>query len=243
MTLTIGGGAMNNNPNWGVESAIFDIPTRRGGNFYVSHSPKRLWLPKPVDERTFKLDMWVAGTTIGEYQSNLNTLLSKFHNPSELVVERDGLAGYCQMQDDASIKPIGNAACRLSAVFKMRDPYFYAPSSSQLSLTGVGDLEILNDGVEVDCVITIVGDITNPVISSGGRTLTYTGTISTSNFLAVNTANFTATRGTANAIAGISHTGGYRFFSILGGLQTINLSGTAGVTAPVMTVTFTKGYI
>lgn len=243
MTLTIGGLSMNNSPNWGVESAIFDIPTRRGGNFYISHSPKRLWLPKPVDERAFKLDMWISGATVGEYQSNLNTLLSKFHHPSEIVVARDGLSGYCQMQDDVSLKPIGNGACKLSAIFKMKDPYLYATSATQLSLTGIGDLEILNDGVEVDCTIAIVGDITNPVISSGGRTLTYTGTISTSNFLRIDTANFTATRGTANAIAGISHTGGYRFFSILGGLQTVSLTGTAGATAPVMTVTFTKGYI
>lgn len=243
MNIVIGGLSMNNAPSWGVSSAIFDIPTRRGGNFYVSHAPKRLWLPKPVDERIFKLEMWVSGSTVGEYSSNLNTLLTKFHHPYELVVERDGLVGLCQMQDDISQKPIGRNACKLTANFKMKDPYFYAVAASQFELTGTGDLEILNDGVEVDCIIEIVGDITNPVVYNAGREFSYDGTISTTNFLHVNTADFSATRGTANAISGISHTGDYRFLSILPGLQTITLSGTVGATTPVMTVTFTKGYV
>ncbi len=243
MTITLSGINLNNNPNWGLISATFDNPARRGGNFYISHADKRLWLPKPVDQRTARLEMWVAGSTVGEYQSNLSYLQVLFHDPYESVIGKDGLTGHYQIADEIGVKIVSRNSCKLTVPIVMSNPYFYRTTAYQASLVGLGELEILNEGVEVDCIIDVVGDVTNPEFSSGGRILTYTGTISTVNNLHVDTAAYTATRGSANAISGISHTGGFKLFSLVHGLQTVVFDGTAGATAPTLTITYTEAFI
>lgn len=244
MTLTVSGISLYNAPNWGVSSAIFDIPQRRGGNFYIAHAGKRLYLPKPVDERSARIEMWVSGASVSEYQTNLRNLLNMFHfGQTEIPIVRDGLTGYGQVVSDASIKPVSRNSCKLSIELLMSDPYFYESAATEYNLAGLGELEIFNEGVEVDCNIEIAGDVTNPELTGNGRELLYTGTASSANKLTVDTSTFIARRGTDNAIPDISHNGDYKFWSILPGLQTVTFDGTAGVVTPTLKITFTKGYI
>lgn len=82
--------------------------------------------------------------------------------------------------------------------FKMCKPYRIASTQSQK----VGSGTVVNGGnIETPCVVEIVGPVTNPSITIGTKTMTYTGTLTASDTLIIDTEALTATFNGANALA------------------------------------------
>ncbi len=82
--------------------------------------------------------------------------------------------------------------------FKMHDPIIKA--STQSTLTGSGTA--VNGGNDI-CPVTveIVGPVTNPSVTVAGKTMTYTGTVTASDTLIIDTEKLTCTFNGANALA------------------------------------------
>lgn len=81
--------------------------------------------------------------------------------------------------------------------FKMCKPYRIATTQS----TKIGAGKAVNGGnIETPCVIEIVGPVTNPSVTIGGKTMIYTGTVTASDKLIIDTENLTATFNGANAL-------------------------------------------
>ena len=82
--------------------------------------------------------------------------------------------------------------------FKMHDPIIKA--STQSTLTGSGTA--VNGGNDV-CPVTveIVGSVTNPSVTIGSLTMTYTGLVTASDTLIIDSEKLTATFNGANALA------------------------------------------
>jgi len=82
--------------------------------------------------------------------------------------------------------------------FKMCKPYRIASTQS----TKIGSGTAVNGGnIETPCVIEIVGPVTNPSVVINGATMTYTGTVTVSDKLIIDTEKLTATFNGANALA------------------------------------------
>lgn len=82
--------------------------------------------------------------------------------------------------------------------FKMHNPLISA--SVQSSLIGSGTA--VNGGNnETPCIVEIVGAVTNPSVTIGGKTMTYTGTVTASDTLVIDTEKLTCTFNGANALA------------------------------------------
>jgi len=76
----------------------------------------------------------------------------------------------------------------------------YGSASTQSVLVGSGTAT--NGGnVETPCVVEIVGPVTNPSVVINGATMTYTGTVTVSDKLIIDTEKLTATFNGANALA------------------------------------------
>lgn len=87
--------------------------------------------------------------------------------------------------------------------FKMSDPFIVG--SFEKTLVGSGSL--VNDGTfETELVIEINGTATNPSLTIGGETLSYTGTIPSGQSLIINTGLGTAKLNSNNALAGYNGT-------------------------------------
>lgn len=82
--------------------------------------------------------------------------------------------------------------------FKVHDPI--AKSSSQSSLTGAGTA--VNGGsIETPFTVEIVGPVTNPAVTVGGTIMTYTGQVTASDLLVIDTEKRTAIFNGVNALA------------------------------------------
>jgi phage-related protein len=85
--------------------------------------------------------------------------------------------------------------------FKMHDPLIKA--STQSTLTGSGTA--VNGGNdETPCIVEIVGLVTNPSVTIGGKTMTYTGTVTASDMLIIDTEKLTCTFNGANALGNLT---------------------------------------
>ncbi len=81
--------------------------------------------------------------------------------------------------------------------FKMHNPLISA--SAQSSLIGSGTA--INGGNdETPCIVEIVGPVTNPSVTIGGKVMTYTGIVTASDKLIIDTDKLTATFNGANAL-------------------------------------------
>lgn len=88
--------------------------------------------------------------------------------------------------------------------FKMTDPFIYSDTENSLVGSGV----ITNGGsVETPLIIEIQGDVTDPSIDVGGDVLSYTGTVTASDMLIIDTGLMTVTFNGANALA--NYSGGF----------------------------------
>lgn len=81
--------------------------------------------------------------------------------------------------------------------FKMCNPHRLASTQSLLEGAGTA-VNAGND--ETPCIVEIVGPVTNPSVTIGGKTLTYTGTVTASDKLIIDTEKLTATFNGANAL-------------------------------------------
>lgn len=82
--------------------------------------------------------------------------------------------------------------------FKMTDPYIYSATESVLNGTGTA----LNKGnVPTPCIIEIKGSVTNPVVQINGVELKYTGLVTASDTLIIDTDKKTVTFNGVNALA------------------------------------------
>ncbi len=82
--------------------------------------------------------------------------------------------------------------------FKMKDPFIYSDTGKSL----VGSGTIANDGtVETPLIVEIKGDVTNPGVDIGSTTLTYIGTVTTSDTLIIDTGKKIVTFNGVNALA------------------------------------------
>ncbi len=82
--------------------------------------------------------------------------------------------------------------------FKMCKPYRIASTQSQK----IGSGTVVNGGnIETPCVVEIVGLVTNPSVVINGETMTYTGTVTASDKLVIDTERMTVTFNGANAMA------------------------------------------
>ena len=76
----------------------------------------------------------------------------------------------------------------------------YGIASTQSTLTGAGTA--VNSGNDVcPIVVEIVGPVTNPSVTIGGKVMTYTGQVTASDTLIIDTEKLTATFNGANALA------------------------------------------
>lgn len=83
---------------------------------------------------------------------------------------------------------------------KLHDPLIKA--STQSTLTGSGTA--VNGGNDVcPVVVEVVGSVTNPSVTIGGKTMTYTGVLTASDNLIIDTEKLTATFNGANALANL----------------------------------------
>lgn len=81
--------------------------------------------------------------------------------------------------------------------FKMCNPHRLA--STQSTLTGAGTaVNAGND--ETPCIVEVVGPVTNPSVTIGGKVMTYTGQVTASDKLIIDTEKLTATFNGANAL-------------------------------------------
>lgn len=71
---------------------------------------------------------------------------------------------------------------------------------TQSLLEGSGT--VINGGnIETPCIVEIVGPVTNPTVTIGGVAMTYTGTVTASDTLVIDTEKLTCTFNGANALA------------------------------------------
>jgi len=84
--------------------------------------------------------------------------------------------------------------------FKSHDPVIRA--STQSTLTGPGTA--VNSGNDAcPIIVEVVGPVTNPSVTIGSKTITYTGQITASDTLIIDTEKLTATFNGANALANL----------------------------------------
>lgn len=85
--------------------------------------------------------------------------------------------------------------------FKLHDPVIKASTQSTL----IGSGTAVNGGGD-DCpvIVEIVGSVTNPSVTIGGKTMTYTGTVTASDTLIIDTEKLTCTFNGANALANLT---------------------------------------
>jgi phage-related protein len=92
-------------------------------------------------------------------------------------------------------------ALQFTIPFKATDPIIYG-SFEQVR---VGSGTITNDGtLECPLTIEVVGAATNPSVVVGGKTLTYTGVLTSSDTLIIDTGALTCTLNGANALANLT---------------------------------------
>jgi hypothetical protein len=107
-------------------------------------------------------------------------------------------------------------------------------------------MTVANPGTVTAEKITLdfLGPITNPSIvnSTTGATVTYTGTVLTSQHLIIDTGAYTATNNGVNAIAGITHSGAVPFLTLAPGPNVLTVYGTGTSGATSLTVSFAEPY-
>jgi predicted phage tail component-like protein len=85
--------------------------------------------------------------------------------------------------------------------FRMCDPFIVGAVQNELVGSGVAN----NNGtVETPFILIIQGAVTNPSVTVGGYTLTYTGTIEAGSALVIDTEKLTAVLDDANALPNVS---------------------------------------
>jgi len=92
-------------------------------------------------------------------------------------------------------------ALQFTIPFKASDPVIYGTFEQ----TQVGSGTITNDGtLECPMTITIIGAVTNPAVVVGTYTLTYTGTLTSSDTLIIDTGALTCTLNGVNAMGNLT---------------------------------------
>ncbi|OZV12333.1 hypothetical protein CIW83_09560 [Tissierella sp. P1] len=135
-------------------------------------------------------------------KAHLQRLFAKYLNPTKgykTLIFSDDVEKTYMVKYSGKID-ITNYASWFQFVlpFKMSDPFIIG--SFEKTLTGSGNL--VNEGTfETGLIVEISGPVTNPSLTIGGETLTYTGTIPSGQKLIIDTEKETAKIGSNNTMA------------------------------------------
>jgi len=189
---------------------------------FVLRDGKEELLPKTRDNtdtipgRHGELDFGSElGARVMEFKVHINT------TPAEKTALKRRLAAYLNpllgvkplidshdLEKTYYVKYAGNIdldnyvnALQFTIPFKMSDPIIYG----SFEQTQIGSGTITNDGtLECPLTIEIVGAVTNPSVVIGSYTLTYAGTLTSSDTLIIDTGAITCTLNGVNAIGNLT---------------------------------------
>ena len=233
-------GTLLNTYAWNIRtlSERSGLPPVRGENETIPYRPGRLWVPKLYDQRTVPLQMWIVGCDAdgalptahsrrAQLNANEDALLRVFgvrHRLLDIVRVKAMPAGLLthagQAECSGTMSPsmmAGGTRATLTVDLLMPDPFWYADEITE-TITSAG-LTVTHPGSapSLDMAIDLVGPLTNPRLrnTTTGVEVRYGGTIGSGQTVTLDTANFTAVRGTDNVIGNIRHVGAPQWMTLL----------------------------
>jgi hypothetical protein len=234
---------------------VDEFPEVRGDNIVVPSTPGRRWARKRHDQKRVALALWVnsltaagagpgGGTTNATLaRQNLDALYALFatNTPGALVrVMPDGTERTAQaevvavgnIEDEA-----GHEAVGVVVDFELADPYFYgaALAPSQATPTTPTNFNVTHPGTVATHrqVLTFTGPISNPrllnltIDPTGSYFVEALVTVAPATTLVIDCARFTALNNGVNAIGSLRHSGGFEFFRLEPGVNSLRVTATA----------------
>lgn len=153
----------------------------------------------------FELNVVSANGMTPEQKEEFKRLCAKYLNPingSKPLIFGNDIEKTYHVKYAGKIDPTQYADwLKFTIPFKITNPYIIG--SFEKKSIGSGTL-VNNGNVETGLIIEISGSITNPTITIGDKTITYTGTIATGKTLVIDTENMTAKIDDANVLDNLS---------------------------------------
>ena len=200
-----------------------DIAERRGDNQVIPYRHGTTFVQKFYDERRITIGLAILSTSATAQDTLFDTMRALFALRTEQTLSctrEDSSVRNIQASVEKSleVERITADFARVVVEFNCSSPYFRSSVASTDNTTTISttDTAMVVDNIgtveERDPTITLVGPLKNVIISSTDSvTLTYTGTLASTDTVVIQTATtgeYTATlNGASNVIGNVTHSG------------------------------------
>jgi hypothetical protein len=240
--------------------APLSVPERRGDNLVIPQKVGRYWVPKALDQRIVSLAMYVrnvpaSGGTASEANmlANLDVLRGLFAQPGQhLLKHQFGSVvreQFAEVVNLVEFQPAGKLnVYNLVVEFLLASPMWLAQTTTTVGPTNLTtnpqNVAVTNPGSyrAEGSVLTLKGEIVDPVLTCSGVWVKYTGTVASGNSLVINCASWTALNDGLDVSGDISHEGDLIWLVIPPGVQTVRMD-CASMDAAALTVAFKAAYV
>jgi phage-related protein len=249
VTWSYGGTALT---TYGVVTKIddyLDMPERRGENIVIPFRHGSRFVQKFYNERRVTLGMAIFSNSSSDQDYLFDQMHTKFSPRTQQVLSytRADASVYnanATMDVPMQVERVHDVFAWVVLEFTLTEPYFRSSAETTdlatIDANPTTDLVVTNSGTaeERDPKITLIGPLTNPAITNvtNGCTLTYTGTIASSDTVVIETVDgeFTATlNGATDVIGNVTHSGASCLMLFNVGANSLSVASTVTTTGVV----------
>lgn len=210
------------------------IPPVRGDNAEIPMREGRPHLEKMFDQRLLTLGMYLKGSSISNFESNLDTLKLLFGNRARQYLTRTMSGGatrrvYAEVTK-FDVKQEGNDFARMTVDFLLAEPFFRSTTETNVLTaitTSPQTFTITNAGSVADrsAIITLTGPLNYPKLTNvtNGVWVGYNDVIGAGNVVVIDTSLFTCLLATTNRLNVLVHSGDAYFFKLQPGANSLSL--------------------
>lgn len=212
------------------------IPPVRGDNAEIPMREGRPHLEKMFDQRLLTLGMYLKGSSISNFESNLDTLKLLFGKRARQYLTRTMNGGatrrvYAEVTK-FDVKQEGNDFARMTVDFLLAEPFFRSTTETNVLTaitTSPQTFTITNAGSVADrsAIITFNGTLNYPKLTNvtNGVWVGYNDVVAvgSGNAIVVDSSAFTCLMSTTNMLNKLVHSGDSYFFKLEPGANTISL--------------------
>lgn len=210
------------------------LPPVRGDNAEIPMREGRPHLEKMFDQRLLTLGMYLKGSSISNFESNLDTLKLLFGKRARQYLTRTMSGGatrrvYAEVTK-FDVKQEGNDFARMTVDFKLAEPFFRSIAQvNDLRTVSASPLAYtLGNGGNVDdrsAIITLTGPLNYPKLTNitNGVWVGYNDVIGAGNVVVIDSSAFTCLLATTNMLNKLVHSGDAYFFKLQPGANSLSL--------------------
>lgn len=248
-TFTFGGTALTSFGKVTIVNDYLDLPERRGDNQLIPYKHGTVFTQKYYDQRTITLGIAINAASGSALESTFDNMRKLFSPRAEQVLAmtmEDSTVrnAYASVNKSIQVDRRSDKVALAVIEFDLSSPFWRLSTAIADNTVTVNASPkawtVTNPGTvqETDPIITLVGPLTNPVITNttNSVSLTYTGAISAGGTILIGSTNgeyYATLGGTTSVIGNVTHSGNAALMVFEPGANTLSITSSVTTTGTV----------